>query len=68
MICERAHSGSRSQASFGSSSDSQINAPPSEMPSSGLQWVNAFGSQQSTTPTWRRSQLTRMRSGATTRK
>ena len=67
-ICERAQSGSRSQASCGSSSDSQMRAPPSDIPSSGLVWVNAFGSQQSTTLTWRRSQFTRIRSGATTRK
>ena len=67
-ICFRAQMGSRSHASAGSSSDSQMSAPPSDMPSRGLVWVNALGSQHNTTSTWRRSQLTRMRSGATTRK
>ena len=43
-------------------------APPSDIPSSGLVWVNALGSQHSTTVTWRRSQFTRMRSGAATMK
>ncbi len=43
-------------------------APPGWMPSSGLVWVKAFGSQQSTTVTCRRSQLTRMRSLAATMK
>ena len=38
------------------------------MPSSGLVWVNALGSQQSTTVTWRKSQFTRIRSGAATMK
>ena len=67
-ICVRAQIGSRSQASSAVSSDSQINAPPSDIPSSGLVCVKALGSQQSTTSTCRRSQFTRMRSGATTRK
>ena len=56
------------QAVSGLSSDSQTKAPPSAIPSSGFVWVKAFGSQQRTTLTWRRSQLTRIRSGATTRK
>ena len=43
-------------------------APPCWMPSSGLVWVKALGSQQRTTVTWRRSQLTRMRSLAATMK
>ena len=64
MICLRAQSGSRSHACSPSSSDSHTSEPPSDMPSSGLQWVNALGSQQRTTVTWRRSQLTRIRSGA----
>ena len=64
MISFRAHSGSRSHAASPSSSDSQTRDPPSDMPSSGLVWVKALGSQQRTTLTWRRSQLTRMRSGA----
>ena len=68
MICWRAHKGSRSHACSPSSSDSQMRQPPSDMPSSGLQWVNAFGSQQRTTVTWRRSQFTRIRSGAATMK
>ena len=42
--------------------------PPSAMPSSGLVWVKALGSQHKTTVTWRRSQLTRMRSLAATMK
>ena len=49
-------------------SDSQTRLPPSAMPSSGLLWVKALGSQQRTTVTWRRSQLTRMRSLAATMK
>lgn len=60
--------GMRDQAVSGVSSDSHTNAPPSAIPSSGFVCVNALGSQQSTTPTCRRSQFTRMRSGATTRK
>ena len=68
MICLRAQSGSRSHACSPSSSDSQTRQPPSDMPSSGLVCVNALGSQQSTTLTWRRSQFTRMRSGAATMK
>ena len=63
MICLRAHSGSRSQACSPSSSDSHTRLPPSDMPSSGLVCVNAFGSQHSTTLTWRRSQFTRIALG-----
>src|SRR2546422_5016599 len=68
MICLRAHIGSRSHACSPSSSDSHTRQPPSDMPSSGLVWVNALGSQQSTTVTWRRSQFTRILSGAATMK
>ena len=60
--------GIRVQAPSGVSSDSQTKAPPSAIPPSGFVWVNAFGSQQRTTLTCLRSQLTRIRSGATTRK
>src|SRR5438876_5403034 len=68
MICLRAHIGSRSHACAPSSSDSHTRQPPSDMPSSGLVCVKAFGSQQSTTVTWRRSQFTLIRSGAATMK
>mgnify|MGYP001212171497 CR=1 FL=1 len=68
MMSWRAQIGSRSQASLPFSSDSQMSDPPSDMPSSGLQWVKALGSQQRTTLAWRRSQLTRIRFGAQTMK
>ena len=68
MICWRAQMGRFCQARSPSTSDSQTRLPPSCMPSSGLVCVKALGSQQRTTVTWRRSQLTRMRSLAATMK
>ena len=59
--------GMRSQAVSGVSEDSHTRQPPLLTPASGLVWVKAFGSQQSTTSTWLSSQFTRIRSGATVR-
>jgi len=66
MNC-RYFGGTRVQAVAGVSLDSQTRQPPLFRPSSGLVWVNAFGSQHSTTSTWFSSQLTLIRSGATVR-
>ncbi len=60
----RASAGMLSQNSCGCTALWITNAPPSAMPASGSALRNASGSGDSTTSTWRSSQLRRIGSGA----